>query len=74
VWDFSTDPEFQEKLDWADEFMRTKVEPLQYVINHPLDLRDPVRHSSLRCRRRSAVMDCGRAISAPNWVAPGLAR
>jgi acyl-CoA dehydrogenase len=43
VWDFSTDPEFQEKLDWADEFMRTKVEPLQYVINHPLDLRDPVR-------------------------------
>jgi len=45
VWDFSTDPEFQEKLDWADEFMRTKVEPLQYVINHPLDLRDPVRQA-----------------------------
>lgn len=43
MWDFSTDPEYQEKLDWADEFMRTRVEPLQYVINHPLDLRDPVR-------------------------------
>ena len=45
MWDFSTDPEFQEKLDWADEFMRTKVEPLQYVVNHPLDLRDPVRQA-----------------------------
>jgi acyl-CoA dehydrogenase len=43
MWDFATDPEYQQKLDWADDFMRTKVEPLQYVINHPLDLNDPVR-------------------------------
>jgi acyl-CoA dehydrogenase len=43
MWDFETDPDYQAKLDWADEFMRTEVEPLQYVINHPLDLNDPVR-------------------------------
>jgi acyl-CoA dehydrogenase len=43
MWGFETDPEFQAKLDWADDFMRTEVEPLQYVINHPLDLKDPVR-------------------------------
>ena len=43
MWGFETDPAYQEKLDWADDFMRTRVEPLQYIINHPLDLRDPVR-------------------------------
>ena len=43
MWSFETDPEYQEKLDWAEDFMRTRVEPLQYVINHPLDLSDPVR-------------------------------
>jgi len=43
MWEFETDPEYQAKLDWADHFMRTEVEPLQYVINHPLDLADPVR-------------------------------
>lgn len=43
MWEFETDPEFQEKLDWADQFMTNEVEPLQYVIQHPLDLTDPVR-------------------------------
>jgi acyl-CoA dehydrogenase len=43
MWEFETDPEYRAKLDWADDFLRTRVEPLQYVINHPLDLNDPVR-------------------------------
>jgi acyl-CoA dehydrogenase len=30
-WDFSTDPEYQEKLDWADAFVREEVEPLDYL-------------------------------------------
>jgi acyl-CoA dehydrogenase len=30
-WDFETDPEFQAKLDWADEFVREEVEPLDLV-------------------------------------------
>ena len=31
AWDFETDPEFQEKLDWADAFVREEVEPLDLV-------------------------------------------
>jgi acyl-CoA dehydrogenase len=30
-WDFETDPEYQAKLDWADEFVREEVEPLDLV-------------------------------------------
>lgn len=31
AWDFTTEPEFQEKLDWADEFVRSNVEPLDLL-------------------------------------------
>ncbi len=31
AWDFETDPEFQEKLDWADAFVREEVEPLDLL-------------------------------------------
>jgi acyl-CoA dehydrogenase len=31
AWDFETEPEFQEKLGWADEFVRERVEPLDFV-------------------------------------------
>jgi len=29
AWDFSTDPQFQEHLDWADDFVRTQIWPLE---------------------------------------------
>ena len=31
AWDFSTEPEFQQQLDWVEEFCRTEVEPLDLV-------------------------------------------
>src|SRR5260370_27398999 len=31
MWDFATEPEFQAKLDWAGEFMRTEIEPLDLL-------------------------------------------
>jgi acyl-CoA dehydrogenase len=31
MWDFETEPEFQAKLDWADEFVREEVEPLDLI-------------------------------------------
>src|SRR5580698_9288694 len=31
AWDFTTEPEFQEKLDWADQFVRNNVEPLDQL-------------------------------------------
>jgi acyl-CoA dehydrogenase len=45
MWDFSTEPQFQAELDWIDEFVRTEVEPLDFVIDHPSDLGDPVRRA-----------------------------
>jgi acyl-CoA dehydrogenase len=43
AWDFETDPEFQRELDWIDEFVREEVEPLDYVLESPVDIADPVR-------------------------------
>src|ERR687892_571047 len=41
AWDFETEPEFQRKLDWASEFVREEVEPLDQLWPHevfvPLD-------------------------------------
>jgi acyl-CoA dehydrogenase len=42
-WEFETDPEFQKELDWVDHFVTTEVEPLDHVIRHAYDLKDPVR-------------------------------
>src|SRR5882724_11487913 len=35
AWDFETEPEFQEKLDWMDEFVTTEVEPLDLAFREP---------------------------------------
>jgi acyl-CoA dehydrogenase len=32
-WEFSTDPEFQSKLDWMAEFVREEIWPLETLIN-----------------------------------------
>ncbi len=41
AWDFTTDPEFAEKLEWMDQFVTDEVEPLDLVWGdrtfHPLD-------------------------------------
>ncbi|MHA3020341.1 acyl-CoA dehydrogenase family protein [Mycobacterium sp. BMJ-28] len=41
AWDFETDPQFQELLDWADAFVSDEVEPLDLIWPHlqftPLD-------------------------------------
>ena len=41
AWDFETDPEYQEKLAWADQFVREHCEPLDLAFPrlqfHPLD-------------------------------------
>jgi acyl-CoA dehydrogenase len=56
-WDFETDPDYQKKLDWAGEFVRAEVEPLDYVFPHqqfvPLDDRrrkiiDPLKEEVRR--------------------------
>lgn len=44
MWEFETDPEFQEKLDWMDSFVREEIEPLDAlwgdkVYERPMDKR-----------------------------------
>ncbi|WP_063044278.1 acyl-CoA dehydrogenase family protein [Nocardia pseudovaccinii] len=38
MWDFETDPDYQADLDWADQFVRDEVEPLDFVL--PLERND----------------------------------
>src|SRR5438132_13669384 len=40
AWDFETDAAYQELLDWADEFVREEVEPLDLVLGNPYNKGD----------------------------------
>src|SRR4051795_6484330 len=33
AWDFSTEPEFQEKLDWMRQFVRDEIWPLETIVD-----------------------------------------
>lgn len=41
AWDFETDAQFQEELDWVDRFVRAEVEPLEHVLGSPYDVANP---------------------------------
>ena len=41
MWDFETEPEFQEQLDWIDHFVREEVEPLDHLLGSPWNIHDP---------------------------------
>jgi acyl-CoA dehydrogenase len=43
-WDFETDPEFQKELDWIEKFVREEVEPLDYVLDSPYEVDNPIRN------------------------------
>jgi acyl-CoA dehydrogenase len=40
AWDFTTDADYQQQLDWVDEFVRQEVEPLDLVLGDPYDKSD----------------------------------
>lgn len=40
-WDFATDPEFQQKLDWIEQFVREEVDPLEFVLGNHYDVKNP---------------------------------
>ncbi len=42
AWDFSTEPEFQEQLDWVADFCKNEIEPLDLVFPGAVRSRDPV--------------------------------
>jgi acyl-CoA dehydrogenase len=41
AWDFSTEPEFQKKLDWVKEFCEEEIEPLDLVFPGAVRSLDP---------------------------------
>jgi alkylation response protein AidB-like acyl-CoA dehydrogenase len=41
AWDFSTEPEFQEQLDWVDMFCKEEIEPLDLVFPGAARSKDP---------------------------------
>ena len=47
MWDFDTDPDFQVKLDWADQFIKNELEPLDMVVRTAFDRKDPVREATV---------------------------
>jgi acyl-CoA dehydrogenase len=47
-WDFETDPVFQKDLDWAAEFVREEVEPLDYVLGSEWDIHAPLFKTLVR--------------------------
>jgi acyl-CoA dehydrogenase len=50
AWDFSTEPEFQEQLDWIDEFVREEIEPLDLAFSSHIvyDRSHPVHEKVIR--------------------------
>ena len=48
AWDFSTDEDYQKELDWADAFVRDEVEPVDQVVEHAWNVRDPLRNRLIR--------------------------
>lgn len=45
---FESDPEYQEKLAWVSDFVRDEVEPVDHLVEHAWDVRDPVRNALIR--------------------------
>ena len=42
-WDFETDDDYQKELSWVDDFVREEIVPVDQVVKHAWDMRDPVR-------------------------------
>ena len=40
AWDFETDPDYQQDLDWAEAFVIEEVEPLDLILGDPYDKSD----------------------------------
>ncbi len=50
TWDFSTEPEFEEKLDWIREFVKNEIEPIDLAFDHHLvyDKSHPVHREVIK--------------------------
>ncbi|MCU1345519.1 MAG: acyl-CoA dehydrogenase, partial [Acidimicrobiia bacterium] len=65
AWDFETEPEFQKKLDWVDEFVREEVEPLDLAFPH-------LHYTVLEGKLRDLVMPLKKQVQDQGLWAPHL--
>jgi acyl-CoA dehydrogenase len=56
--DFEVEDSFAAKLSWADEFVRSKVAPLDQLLGHPCDMTSP-RRAALIPPLQQEVRDAG---------------
>ena len=71
-WDFSTDPDFQEQLDWMGAFVRREIWPLESI--WPSSASTACAGRWRRCRSRSRSAACGRRICRRSWAVRASAR
>ena len=69
AWDFSTEPEFQKKLDWVDEFCKSEIEPFGLVFPYAVRSRQPKVRALVKAPARSDQerKGCGRSSSTRSW-------
>ena len=48
MWSFETEPEYQKELDWIDEFVKKRIEPLDFVVRAAYDTKDPLRNKIIK--------------------------
>lgn len=41
MWNFQTDPEFQTELDWVENFVRSRIHPLDQILGSQWNIHDP---------------------------------
>jgi len=72
-WDFSTEPEFQEKLDWVEQFCREEVEPLDMIFPYAVRSKDPKIKALVKpLQDQVKARDFGLCFSTKNSVGPAL--
>ena len=73
AWDFSTEPEFQRRLDWMADFVRAEVWPIETVFDE-LGQDGFERAIAPLQRARSRSAGCGPPTCRPSWAGRASAR
>ncbi len=63
AWDFSTEPEFEEKLAWMREFVREEIWPIETIGDEITQAQLDAIYAPLH--RRSRSRGCGRRTCRP---------
>ena len=76
AWDFSTEPEFEAKLDWMRGFVREEILPLETLADvwRSPEGRERFGRITAPLKEEVKARACGRRTSRPTWAAAASAR